>query len=121
MRENDEEQQENLIVREVKDGTNAVILAPVREDLAIMRLDEISPGCPVVSLGSSVISSSVTCAISVDRYEMGRTLGEKIAENEDPGRTGPPVYGGDFPTQETGTCTTVCALCWTGKEFSGSA
>lgn len=85
--ENDEEQQEDLIVREVKDGTNAVILAPVREDLAIMRLDEISPGCPVVFLGSSVISSSVTCAISVDRYEMGRTLGEKIAENEDPGRT----------------------------------
>ena len=78
--ENDEEQQESLIVREVKDGTNAVILAPVREDLAIMRLDEISPGCPVVFLGSSVISSSVTCAISVDRYEMGRTLGEKIAE-----------------------------------------
>ena len=54
--ENDEEQQENLIVREVKDGTNAVILAPVREDLAIMRLDEISPGCPVVFLGSSVIT-----------------------------------------------------------------
>lgn len=84
--ENDEEQQEDLIVREVKDGTNAIILAPVREDLAAMRLDEISPGCPVVFLGSSMISSSVTSAISVDRYETGKTLGEQITANEDPGR-----------------------------------
>lgn len=82
---NDEEQQEDLLVREIKDGTNAIILAPVREDLAAMQLDAISPGCPVVFLGSSLISNSVSCAISVDRYEMGKTLGEKIAANEDPG------------------------------------
>lgn len=48
--ENDEEQQEELIVREIKDGANAIILAPVREDLAVMKLDEISPGCPVIFL-----------------------------------------------------------------------
>ena len=82
--ENDEEQQEELIVREIKDGANAIILAPVREDLAVMKLDEISPGCPVIFLGPTAINSSVACSISVDRYEMGRTLGEKIAESEDP-------------------------------------
>ena len=49
--ENDEEQQEELIVREIKDGANAIILAPVREDLAVMKLDEISPGCPVIFHG----------------------------------------------------------------------
>lgn len=83
--ENDEKQQEELVMREVKDGTNAIILAPVQEDSAIMQLDEISPGCPVIFLGSSTIGSSVACSISVDRYEMGRMLGEKIAENENPG------------------------------------
>lgn len=82
--ENDEEQQEELLVREVKDGANAIILAPVREDLAVMNLDEISPGCPVIFLGSNSINSSVACSISVDRYEMGRALGERIAENENP-------------------------------------
>ena len=82
--ENDEEQQEELIMREVKDGANAIILAPVREDAAVMRLDELSPGCPVIFLGSSMASSSVSCSISVDRYEMGRTLGDRIVENEDP-------------------------------------
>ena len=82
--ENDEKQQDELIVREVKDGTNAIILAPVREDHAVMQLDEISPGCPVIFLGASTISSSVACSISVDRYEMGRSLGEKIVENETP-------------------------------------
>ena len=82
--ENDEEQQEELIVREIKDGANAIILAPVREDLAVMKLDEISPGCPVIFLGPTAINSSVACSISVDRYEMGRTIGEKIAESEDP-------------------------------------
>ena len=65
--ENDEEQQEELIVREVKDGANAIILAPVREDLAVMKLDEISPGCPVIFLGPTAINSSVACSIS-DRY-----------------------------------------------------
>ena len=49
-----------------------------------MQLDEISPGCPVIFLGTSTISSSVACSISVDRYEMGRSLGEKIVENETP-------------------------------------
>ena len=112
--ENDEEQQEDLIVREVKDGTNAIILAPVREDLAAMRLDEISPGCPVVFLGSSMISSSVTSAISVDRYEMGKTLGEQITANEDPGRL---ICLFTEGLSYTGMCTTACALCLTGRDF----
>ena len=60
--ENDEEQQEELIVREIKDGANAIILAPVREDLAVMKLDEISPGCPVIFLGPTAINSSVACS-----------------------------------------------------------
>ena len=74
--ENDEEQQEELIVREIKDGANAIILAPVREDLAVMKLDEISPGCPVIFLGPTAINSSVACSISVDRYDgrLGRRL-----------------------------------------------
>ncbi len=38
----------------------------------------------MIFLGSTAINSSVACSISVDRYEMGRTLGEKIAESEDP-------------------------------------
>ena len=49
-----------------------------------MKLDEISPGCPVIFLGPTAINSSVACSISVDRYEMGGTRGEKIAESEDP-------------------------------------
>ena len=73
--ENDERQQDELIVREVKDGTNAIILAPVREDHAVMQLDEISPGCPVIFLGASTISSSVACSISVDRGRRGSSTG----------------------------------------------
>ncbi len=92
--ENDEKQQDELIVREIKDGANAIILAPVREDHAVMQLDEISPGCPVIFLGPTAISSSVACSISVDRYEMGRTLGEKIVEERGSGDAGMPVSEG---------------------------
>ena len=92
--ENDEEQQEELIVREIKDGANAIILAPVREDLAVMKLDEISPGCPVIFLGPTAINSSVACSICGPLRDGTDAWGEDCGERGS-GCAGMPVLRGN--------------------------
>ena len=93
--ENDEEQQEELIVREIKDGANAIILAPVREDLAVMKLDEISPGCPVIFLGPTLIAKmakqlNVKPNIGIRTDAWGEDCGERGS-----GCAGMPVLRGN--------------------------
>lgn len=80
--DNSEEEQMELLLREVKDGARAVILSPVNETGVVMRLDEAKPNCPVILLGSSLIDSSVAASISIDGYETGRLLGEEVAKRE---------------------------------------
>lgn len=79
---NSAEEQIGLLQREIRDGAEAVILAPVNETEIVMKLDEISPNCPIVLMGSSSVSDAVASTISIDGYETGRTLAEKIAERE---------------------------------------
>lgn len=80
----DEEEQMEMVQREIKDGARAVILAPVNETGVVMKLDEAKPNCPVILLGSTMINDSVVASISIDGYETGRMLGEHVAQKESP-------------------------------------
>jgi len=71
-----------MVQRAIKDGAMAVVLAPVNESGSIMRIDEISPNCPVILLGSARVNDSVAASISVNGYETGRELAEQAAKEE---------------------------------------
>lgn len=80
----DEEEQMEMVQRELKDGARAVVLAPVNETGVVMRLDAMKPNCPIVLLGSATVNDSVAASISENGYETGRVLGEQVAVKESP-------------------------------------
>lgn len=79
---NDQEQQLELINREIKDGAKAVILTPVNERETIRALDRTSLNSPLVVLGSQVPNEIVVANVAVDGYEMGEKLGNAVAAHE---------------------------------------
>lgn len=82
--DNDQEQQLELLRREVRDGARAVVLAPVNENSVVMALEELPSGCPIVLLGSSTGNSSVACSISPDMQALGKQLAGQIVLKENP-------------------------------------
>lgn len=82
---NDQEQQMELVQREIRDGAKAVILAPVNESETVMALDAMNPNCPIILLGAPVPSDFVVDTVSVDSYGMGEMLAEAVAAQAPPG------------------------------------
>ena len=74
--DHDQAQQMELVKREIRDGTRAVILAPVMAEEAVKELEGMNMGCPVLFLGSPQQSAKVADTIGVDSREIGRMLGE---------------------------------------------
>ena len=58
----DQAQQMELVKREIRDGTRAVILAPVKTGEAAEELENMNPGCPVILLGQSADEGDWTAA-----------------------------------------------------------
>lgn len=79
-----QEQQMELVQREIRDGAKAVILEPVFEGAAVMDLEAMKPGCPVIFLRASSPSDFVADSIRVDGYEAGRELAERALEMSEP-------------------------------------
>ena len=75
----DQEQQLELVKREVKDGTRAIILAPVKPGEAAPDLERLSPGCPVVLLEEPPSGSALSGSVCVDGREAGRMLAKEAA------------------------------------------
>lgn len=69
---NDQEQQMELVQREIRDGAKAIILSPVNEAETVMALDAMSPNCPIILLGAPVPSESVVDTIAADSFGMGQ-------------------------------------------------
>ena len=71
---------------------NAVVLhrrtqrrRAAEEKAAVMALESLNPGCPVIFVSASSPSDFVTDSILIDYFEAGRILGEKAAEKNLPG------------------------------------
>ena len=75
----DQAQQMELVKREIRDGTRAVILAPVKTGEAAEELENMNPGCPVILLGQSADEGGNLDSIGVDGREIGRLLGQAAA------------------------------------------
>ena len=75
----DQDQQMDLVKREIRDGTRAVILAPVKPEEAVRGLEDMNPGCPVILLGQSPDEGGTLDTIGVDGRKIGRLLGEAAA------------------------------------------
>lgn len=71
----DQAQQMELVKREIRDGTRAVILAPVKTEAAVKQLESMNSSCPVLFLGPPTDSSKVADSIGVDGREIGNMLG----------------------------------------------
>ncbi len=81
----DQNQQIELAAREIRDGTGAVVIEPAEEKAAVMALESLNPGCPVIFVGASSPSDFVADSIFIDYVEAGKILGEKAAEKCLPG------------------------------------
>lgn len=77
--DNSGDEQLELVQREIRDGTRAIVLEPVLPGKTVMALDELRPGCPVVLLNASSPENYVAAAVNTDSYEMGRKLGGAAA------------------------------------------
>lgn len=84
---NSEEEQLELVAREIRDGARAIILEPVRGGETVMALEELKPSCPVVLLGAESPESFVAGSILTERDDMGRMLGEAAVGRVKPGET----------------------------------
>ena len=78
----DQDQQVELTTREIRDGAGAVVIEPAEEKAAVMALESLNPGCPVIFVSASSPSDFVTDSILIDYFEAGRILGEKAAEKK---------------------------------------
>ena len=77
----DQEQQLQLISREMSDGARAVILSPAKPEEAGIGLEEMVLNSPLVILGHILPASQVMAGVSIDYQEAGRLLGKAAREN----------------------------------------
>lgn len=77
----DQEQQIQLIFREISDGARAVVLSPAIPDEAGIALEDMVLNSPLIVLGHILPASQVMAGISIDYREAGRLLGTAAGEN----------------------------------------
>ena len=71
----DQDQQVELTTREIRDGAGAVVIEPAEEKAAVMALESLNPGCPVIFVSASSPSDFVTDSILIDYFDLP---GEKV-------------------------------------------
>ena len=62
----DQDQQVELTTREIRDGAGAVVIEPAEEKAAVIALESLNPGCPVIFVSASSPSDFVTDSILID-------------------------------------------------------
>lgn len=84
--ENSVKEQMELIEREIKNGTDAIIISPVDYEKMTQPIENAMKKVPVVLIESSVKSERVLPSISCDNYELGVSLGQEMIEMGDMGK-----------------------------------
>ncbi|MDR0951368.1 MAG: substrate-binding domain-containing protein [Oscillospiraceae bacterium] len=88
--ENAVEEQISLLWRELDDGASAIILSAADYDKLSAPVGRMLEKVPVVSLESPVRDQKVAAYVSADNYDMGLSLGNRVAN--DMGRYGFRVF-----------------------------
>lgn len=81
-RPNDEEGQYELLLREVRNGADALIVFPVNKRYLEERLAENTVNIPIYFVGTSSASEKVDGYLCGDSYQRGKIMAESIIEEE---------------------------------------
>lgn len=80
--EDDTSEQNEIIDREIEDGTDALIIAACNSSGVREHIADINPKVPVIYVESVAAPGDDEIYIAPDDYNMGLDLGRSIAENE---------------------------------------
>lgn len=76
--ENSYQEQKELIDREIKNKTDAIIISPVDYEKMAEPIENAMKKVPVILIESTVKSKQVLSSISCDNYKLGVSLGEEM-------------------------------------------
>ncbi len=76
--ENSIEEQKNLIYREIKNGVDGIMIAPVDYVEMIEYIEEVSKNIPIVQVESKVNTDEDIPYISCDNYRLGQSLADEV-------------------------------------------
>lgn len=79
--ENNIEEQKQLIEREIKNGTDAIIISPIDYEEMAEPIQVAMKKVPIILVESSIKSKYAIPSISCDNYKLGMSLGEEVIEN----------------------------------------
>lgn len=82
--EGDANEQIALIEREISRGADALLIAPYDSQVIGAYIKNNKPSIPYVFVENSVSDETTGYSITADHYEMGKMLGRKILELENP-------------------------------------
>lgn len=80
-------QQEKMMSREIGDGAQAIVLAPVNPIECTTMLEEIGSNIPVIILNNEVSASQVRSNLTADYFEAGRQMAQAIVGENDRGHS----------------------------------
>ncbi len=79
--QNNVEEQISLIQREIANGANALVIAPVNSKDLEEPVEKAMKSVPVVTMQSTVDTIKDLSYVSSDNFQLGRALAEKLTEN----------------------------------------
>lgn len=82
MSENDTAEQEEIILREIEDGADALIIAACNSSAIRDFIEDKHPRVPIVFVENVESLSGEMKAIAPDDYKMGYELGQELVKNE---------------------------------------
>lgn len=74
------EEQDELLKREFNNGADAIIISAADSDYIVPTVNSVSTRIPVISIESNVNTKNVKAFYSADNYNMGKVLGERVAD-----------------------------------------
>ena len=83
---NNVKEQVTLLSREVNNGADAVVIAPINSTALKEPVEQASGKIPVVAMQSTVTGMPKLQSVSCDNYKMGNSLAREIVRNEKGGR-----------------------------------
>ncbi len=76
--QNNAKEQKKLIERELNSGTQAIVITPIEDEALHEAIQQAAKEIPVIAMGSSIQSSSISESVLGQDEKMGQELGRRI-------------------------------------------
>ncbi|NLJ31745.1 MAG: sugar ABC transporter substrate-binding protein [Clostridiales bacterium] len=111
-------EQISLLSREIKNGADGIVIAPVNSDELKKPLEQTAKKVPVIAMQSTVAGMDGLRTVSCDNYRMGRSLAAELVKK----RTGEPVVILQGSTGSSAAAESLRGVCdglkQAGRAFS---